>query len=235
MQWLLPSPNKSKGIKMQLRKAVLLSFLAGLFVVSANAAQSKYTNGEIYDKMCEKCHGINGEGNPAKKGPALNDQSAHELELSLFELRAGGLNQSSGTEHEVMEHNMQKIIEKGMDYKPKDMAMYIFKSFNPDAVFYKEIKKPGELSVSEIYGQMCSKCHGVNGEGNPAKKGPALDDMTAHEIEAELFAIQNEGMNQSSGDNHEIMEHNQSKIEEKGLKYDPKDMAKYIESSFYKK
>ena len=41
-------------------------------------------------------------------------------------------------------------------------------------------------------------------------------------------------MNQSSGDSHEIMEHNQEKIEEKGMKYNPKEMAEYIENSFYK-
>ncbi len=29
------------------------------------------------------------------------------------------MNQSSGTDHDVMEHNMKKIIEKGMDYDSK--------------------------------------------------------------------------------------------------------------------
>ena len=27
-----------------------------------------------------------------------------------------------------------------------------------------------QYSVTEIYGQMCSKCHGMNAEGNPEKK-----------------------------------------------------------------
>lgn len=222
---------------MQIKKIALLSFLACIFTVGANAEQMKYSNAEIYEKMCSKCHGVNGEGNPKKKGPALNDMSAHELEISLFDLKSGGLNQSSGTDHEVMEHNMKKIIKKGMDYDPKDMSKYIFESYNPDAVFYKEINydKTKEYSVSEIYGKMCAKCHGVNAEGNPKKKGPALNDMTAHEIESELIAIQNEGMNQSSGSDHEVMEHNQKKIEKKGMKYDPKVMAKYIEDNYYQK
>jgi hypothetical protein len=37
---------------------------------------------------------------------------------------------SSGTEHEVMEHNMKKIIEKGMDYDTDAMAQYIYDNFN---------------------------------------------------------------------------------------------------------
>ncbi|PLY05888.1 MAG: hypothetical protein C0625_11160 [Arcobacter sp.] len=220
---------------MQIKKAVLLSFLGSILATGLYGAENKYTNSEIYENMCSKCHGMNGEGNPKKKGPALNDQSAHELEISLYDLKSGGLNQSSGTEHDVMEHNMKKIIEKGMNYEPKQMAKYIFTSFNPEAVFYQEVKHSDSYTVSEIYGKMCSKCHGLNAEGNPKKKGPALNDKTAHEIESELIDIQNAGMNQSSGTEHDVMEHNQDKIEEKGMKYKPKDMAKYIESHFYKK
>lgn len=104
---------------MQIKKAVLLSFLSVILTTGLNAAQMKYSNSEIYTKMCSKCHGMNAEGNPKKKGPALNDQSAHELEISLFDLKSEGMNQSSGSDHEVMEHNMKKIIEKGMDYEPK--------------------------------------------------------------------------------------------------------------------
>ncbi len=220
---------------MLMGKVILLSFLSSIFVLGANAAQMKYSNSEIYEKMCSKCHGANGEGNPKKKGPALNDMTAHELEISLFDLKSGGMNQSSGTEHEVMEHNMKKIIEKGMDYDPKSMAEYIFVSYNPEAKYYKKFTTERTYTVSEIYGRMCSKCHGINAEGNPKKKGPALNDMTAHEIESELIDIQDADMNQSSGSDHEVMEHNQKKIEDKGMKYDPKEMAKYIADHFYQK
>lgn len=217
---------------MQVRKAITLGFMACFFTLPVFAAE--YTNAEIYKQMCSKCHGDLAEGNPKKDGPALNDMSAHELEISLYDLKSGGLNQSSGTDHEIMEHNMKKIIEKGMNYAPKSMAEYIFISFNPEAVFYNSDSKKTSYTVSEIYAKMCSKCHGRNGEGNPAKKGPALDDMSAHELEAELRDIRDAGLNQSSGTDHEVMEHNQNKIEEKGMKYNIKEMAKYIEDNFYK-
>ena len=220
---------------MQVKKTVLLSFLASVFVSGISAAEMKYSNAEIYTKMCTKCHGIIAEGNPKKKGPALNDLSAHELEISLFDLKSGGLNQSSGSDHEVMEHNMKKIIEKGMDYEPKSMAEYIFVAFNPEAKYYKTIVEDKKYTVSEIYANMCSKCHGRNGEGNPKKKGPALNDKTAHEIESDLIEIKDSDMNQSSGSDHEVMEHNQAKIEQKGMDYNPNEMAKYIEEHFYKK
>ncbi len=219
---------------MQVKKTIILAYLGTVLVTGLFASEYKYVNSEIYENMCSKCHGVNAEGNPAKKGPALNDQSAHELEISLYDLKSGGLNQSSGTDHEVMEHNMKKIIEKGMDYDTKEMAKYIFTSFNPDAAFYQEIRRNDTYSVSEIYGKMCVKCHGLNAEGNPSKKGPALNDQTAHELEISLYDLINGGMNQSSGTEHEVMEHNMKKIIEKGMDYDPKEMAKYIEDSFYR-
>ena len=220
---------------MQVKKAVLLSFLSLTFIVSVNAAEVKYSNLEIYTKMCTKCHGSNGEGNPKKKGPALNDLTAHELEISLYDLKNGGMNQSSGTDHEVMEHNMKKIIEKGMDYKPKAMAEFIFVAFNPEAKYFKIENEKKTYTIPEIYTKMCTKCHGLNGEGNPKKKGPALDDMTAHELEISLYDLKSGGMNQSSGTDNEVMEHNMKKIIEKGMDYDPKEMAQYIEDNFYKK
>ncbi|MBD3807236.1 MAG: cytochrome c [Epsilonproteobacteria bacterium] len=91
----------------------------------------KYTTAEVYTKMCSKCHGDQGQGNPKKKGPAFNDQSIQELKLGITDYKNGGSGvNSSGSEHEVMEHNYQKIKEKGMDYDTDAMAQYIYDNFN---------------------------------------------------------------------------------------------------------
>ncbi|MDD5358646.1 MAG: c-type cytochrome [Sulfurovaceae bacterium] len=91
----------------------------------------KLTTEQVYDQMCVKCHGKNGEGNPKKKAPALNDQTIQELRLGITDIKMGGSGvNSSGTQHEVMEHNMKKIIEKGMDYDTDLMAQYIHDHFN---------------------------------------------------------------------------------------------------------
>lgn len=87
------------------------------------------TSAEVYDQSCVKCHGKSGEGVKEKKGPALNDRQAEEMELDLYDVKNGGLNMSSGTEHDVMEHNMKKLIAKGYDYDVKDMAKFLEKSF----------------------------------------------------------------------------------------------------------
>ena len=86
----------------------------------------KYTVAEVYEKTCIKCHGKNGEGNPLKKTPSLSDKTAGELAQDLYDIKNGGTDfGGSGTDHEIMEHNMQKLIEKGCDYDINSMAEYL--------------------------------------------------------------------------------------------------------------
>ncbi len=95
----------------------------------------KYSTEQVYNDMCVKCHGKQGEGvaelakNGKPKGPAINDQEVYELKLSITDIKSGGLNQSSGSDHDVMEHNYKAIVKKGMDYDTDSMANYIFDNF----------------------------------------------------------------------------------------------------------
>ena len=53
--------------------------------------------------------------------------------MDLFDIKNGGLGQSTASEHQVMEHNMKKLKEKGYEYDIKAMSNYIYNSFNPNA------------------------------------------------------------------------------------------------------
>ena len=96
---------------------------------SAAAKTYSKTAGEVYTQSCHKCHGEKAEGLTEKKTPPMNDRQAGELELDLYDVKNDGINQSSGTEHDKMAHNMQKLLDKGYDYDPKAMAQYIEKNF----------------------------------------------------------------------------------------------------------
>ena len=86
----------------------------------------KYSTVEVYEKSCIKCHGKHGEGNPAKKTPALNDRTAGEMAQDLYDVKNGGTDaQSGGTDHEIMEHNMQKLVDQGYDYEINSMAEFL--------------------------------------------------------------------------------------------------------------
>ena len=93
----------------------------------------KYSPAEVYKATCAHCHGDKGEGMPEKKGPAIDKKTIQELEMDLFDIKNGGLGQSTATEHDVMEHNMKKLKEKGYEYDIKAMSNYIYNSFNANA------------------------------------------------------------------------------------------------------
>ncbi|UFH59263.1 c-type cytochrome [Sulfurovum mangrovi] len=147
---------------------------------SSEAKTYSKTPAEVYAESCIKCHGKNAEGNPAKKGPALNDRQAGELELDLYDVKNEGTNQSSGTQHEIMAHNMKKLTEKGFDYDPTAMAEYIEKSFYKmaepeaeEAPAAVETEAPVETPVAE-----------AAAEETPAEENATVTEAAPAETEA---------------------------------------------------
>lgn len=106
----------------------LLTAAALLCGISIAAPAMEYTQAQIYDAMCQKCHGASAEGNPMKKGPALNDRTEGELAVDIYELEGGGY-QSSGSGHDNMEYNLGVIENKGMKVHANSMAAYIYQTF----------------------------------------------------------------------------------------------------------
>jgi len=120
-----------KKIALALMMGIALLFLSGCGdKPKSDIVTYKYTPAEVYKTTCSHCHGEKGEGMVEKKGPALNKKTLQELEMELFDVKNGGLGQSTATEHDVMEHNMKKLAEKGYTYDTKAMAKYLFDSFN---------------------------------------------------------------------------------------------------------
>ncbi len=139
-----------KKINLTLISIATIFVLSGCNDTPSSPEAKIYTKtaSEVYQQSCIKCHGKNGEGNTKKKAPALNDRQAGELELDLYDVKNGGTNQSSGTDHDIMEHNMQKLMDKGYDYDPKAMAEYIEKSFYNKKPLKEEVTPEPTPSVA---------------------------------------------------------------------------------------
>jgi len=120
-----------KKITLAFSMVAALVFLSGCGDnPKSDTTKYKYSTAEVYKETCSHCHGLKGEGIVEKKAPAINKKSVQELEMSLFDIKNGGLGQSTATEHEVMEHNMKKLAEKGYDYDINAMANFIYNKFN---------------------------------------------------------------------------------------------------------
>ena len=121
-----------KKINLALSLVVALTVLTGCGdKPKSDVVKYKYTPAQVYAETCSHCHGTKGEGVAEKKAPALTKQTVQELEMSLFDIKNGGLGgQSTASEHDVMEHNMKKLAERGYDYDIKMMANYLFNTFH---------------------------------------------------------------------------------------------------------
>lgn len=106
-----------------------LNIVAGIVLAcGVNGFAQDYTQGEIYQAMCQKCHGQYAEGNPMKKGPALSNKSLGELEVEIYNLDNNAY-WSGRNSHSEMEYNLTVIENKGMHVDADKMAAYIFQSF----------------------------------------------------------------------------------------------------------
>ena len=136
-----------KKTNMIIVSAAALFALSGCGDAPKSSSEAKTyakTPQQVWEGSCHKCHGENAEGLTEKKTPPMNDRQAGELELDLYDVKNDGLNQSSGTEHEKMAHNMKKLLEKGWDYDPKAMAVFIEKSFYKKDAPKAEVTPPAE-------------------------------------------------------------------------------------------
>lgn len=118
---------------MKLRSiTIIYSLLSVCALGSLSAATSNQA--EIFDQKCSKCHGLHAEGNPIKKGPALNDKSVGYLQMEIADLK-GELTLTGSTiaEHEKMDHSMKRLKELGYMVNPDKMANYIYTNFNKEA------------------------------------------------------------------------------------------------------
>jgi cytochrome c553 len=132
--------EKKKGRLINMKKTNLMLLTAVAAFTLSGCGQSgnegggekityKLTPKQVWEQSCHKCHGEKAEGLTKKKTPAMNDRQAGELELDLFDVKNEGINMSSGTDHDKMAHNMQKLLDKGYNYDPTAMAKFIEKNF----------------------------------------------------------------------------------------------------------
>jgi cytochrome c553 len=105
-------------------KPILLALYAISFILVSSSSAQVYTMGEIYDKMCIRCHSDDGSGNPDKLTPSMRDLSLQEIKDSLKEVE----NEEG---HIIMEHNREKILEEGMEYDAEKMSEYLYNRMHP--------------------------------------------------------------------------------------------------------
>lgn len=118
---------------MKISNLAATCLFVGVFASSGLAVESNQE--VIYNNKCSECHGLTAEGNPVKKGPALNHKSIGDLQITILDLQGElSINGDSSGEHYKMEHNIKSFAKEGYVIKPLEMSKFLYYSFNPESV-----------------------------------------------------------------------------------------------------
>jgi len=146
-----------------------LTLLAILLPTKALAATADVESGKAKYAVCILCHGQNGEGNPARRGPALAGQDALYLarQLKHFKdgIRGGQTGDSYGSQMRAMAFTLAD------DQAVADVSAYIGAMATTAATG----TAAGDASKgSYIYRGSCMSCHLAKGQGKPDVGAPRL-------------------------------------------------------------
>ena len=129
---------------------------------------------------CAACHGMNGEGNPALKAPALAGQDIQYLTRQIQNLKTG-----KRVSPEPLAAGMLPMLAMVKEDQIDALVKYI-QTLKPTSISHTE---KGDATKGQAFYATCAACHGVKGEGNPVLKGPRLTGLQDWYIISQLKAF----------------------------------------------
>ena len=129
---------------------------------------------------CAACHGAKGEGNPVTKAPALAGQDSVYLTRQIINLKEG-----KRVSPEPLAAGMLPMLTNLKQEDIDNLVKYIGTLEKPKLVH----TETGDAAKGQAAYATCAACHGMNGEGNPALKGPSLTGLPDWYIVSQLKAF----------------------------------------------
>ncbi len=147
------------------RYLYLLSSL-GILVWSPLAFSAESRGSQLY-KLCEKCHGLHGEGNKDLLVPSIAGRAEWAVKLMLEKYKSGKLGKDPGDEPAIRMTSMARMLnDKDIAAVSKFVSQMKPAKLEPTIV--------GDTDHGEAKYAVCSACHGKDAEGNQALNAPPL-------------------------------------------------------------
>jgi cytochrome c oxidase subunit 2 len=147
--------------------ALVLGGFSALCFVRPAVAQDQ-TRGAAHYQLCAACHGDRGAGNAAQQAPIIAGLPTWYLEAQLRKFRDGQRGYTSGDDAALQMRPMATALRTDADVA--DVAAYV--SAMPPTSAAATL--PGDATRGQTLFAPCSACHGADGLGNEALKGPRL-------------------------------------------------------------
>lgn len=158
--------NIEGGTMSNMRISAILATAIGMMVLpGANAADR---NEEIFNGLCNRCHGSQGQGIKGLEAPSIAGMSAWYVEVQLNKFREDvrGTHPKDlpGMRMRPMANTLKKDDIPGISAYVANMPIQ-----QPTSILEGADPKKGESNFS-----MCVGCHGVDGKGNQTMSAPLL-------------------------------------------------------------
>ncbi|MCC6765393.1 MAG: cytochrome c [Deltaproteobacteria bacterium] len=153
------------GVPTAAACAVVLAVAGG---DATPAAAGDLSRGAAHYRLCAACHGDQGAGDPSRGAPAIAGLPPWYVEAQLKKFRAGQRGYTPGDDTGLQMRPMASALRTDEDVA--GVAAYVA-SLPPTP-------HPATVTGDAARGQglfaPCSACHGPDGRGNEALKGPQL-------------------------------------------------------------
>ena len=156
-------------VQMIHRRMFVTVALAALVIAPVSLAEGEdLARGEALFKTCVPCHGSDGGGNDYGKAPTIAGLAQWYVEAQLLKFRSGARGAHPDDYQGLRMRPMSRALRD--EQSVTDVSAYIASlppvvpehTFEADAVKGKTLYTP------------CIACHGMEGQGNQALKGPPL-------------------------------------------------------------
>jgi len=142
------------------------------FAETQSMAAPNVAAGQAQYAACAACHGAQGEGNQAQKGPKLSGQQAWYIERQLKYFKEGVRGGEGDTAGQTMAPMANLLAD---DNAIRNMAAYI--ASLPDTPAAATVS--GDVANGyDIYDRNCAACHLDNGDGTWYTDAPKLAGMS---------------------------------------------------------
>jgi cbb3-type cytochrome c oxidase subunit III len=149
-----------------MRMSAILATAVGLMVLSNAKADDR--GGAIFDGLCNRCHGAQGEGVKSLEAPLISGVSAWYIEGQLHKFRSG----VRGTHPKDMPGmRMRPMANTLRESDIPEISAYVasLPVQKPESILEDADPRKGEATFA-----MCVGCHGADAKGNQQMGAPPL-------------------------------------------------------------
>jgi cytochrome c553 len=151
----------------QTRPSAMLAVVIG--VTALHSANAEDRNAAVFDGLCNRCHGMKGEGMKGLEAPLIAGMDAWYVESQLRKFRQG----LRGTHPQDMPGTRMRPMARSLYTDADVIGISTYVETMPVQISHPILTEANVEKGKTAYAP-CVGCHGAKAEGNKMMQAPAL-------------------------------------------------------------